>query len=285
MRALLLYDELPEWAKHNEHIHSGWRVESNSYKECLKSMCYIHNETGNIYSHFLAAVWMVVLGSWWSFYANDRYPATGSDDAIVFFLFILGGTVCYLLSTAYHVFSNHSHVTHVFCLKLDFVGILIVTAGCFPPGLWYTFPCASRETKFIWITVDLVAQLLAALAALFSKSFQAPKMRPLRAFVFSFMASSAFVPIIVKIAQVGWTRANTEYGASLYGWTIFIYLCSVTIYALRITETWKPGAFDIWGHSHQIFHVGMAIGLTVHFMAFFRAVDQFYAVKQGQCPD
>jgi len=172
-----------------------------------------------------------------------------------------------------------------FCLKLDFLGILTVTAGCFPPGLWYTFPCASRQVKFTWIAVDLTAQFCAALLALFSKSFQAPKMRPLRGFVFSVMASSAFYPIIIKLFQVGWSRANAEYGASLYGLTILIYLCSVTTYALRVTEAWKPGHFDIWGHSHQIFHVGMAIGLTVHFLAFFRAVNQFYAVKHGQCPD
>lgn len=54
---------------------------------------------------------------------------------------------------------------------------------------------------------------------------------------------------------------------------------------VRLTESWKPGAFDIWGHSHQIFHVGMAIGLTVHFYAFITAIDHFYVVKQGKCPD
>ena len=51
----------------------------------------------------------------------------------------------------------------------------------------------------------------------------------------------------------------------------------------RLTESWKPGAFDIWGHSHQIFHVGMAIGLTVHVCAFVKAVDHFYVMKQGHC--
>ena len=153
-RVLLLFDELPEWAKDNEHIHSGWRPETNSYRECIKSMAYIHNETGNIYTHLFAAIWMIMLGSWWRRYANERYPATDFDDGIVFFLFFLGGTVCYLLSTTYHILSNHSHATQLFCLKLDFLGILTVTAGCFPPGLWYTFPCASREVKIAWITVS-----------------------------------------------------------------------------------------------------------------------------------
>ncbi|KAK7909096.1 HlyIII-domain-containing protein [Apiospora marii] len=284
-RALLLFDELPVWAKGNDFILSGWRPETNSYWECIKSMGYVHNESVNIYSHLFAAIWMVVLGAWWAMHAQERYPATGFDDGLIFFLFLLGGTVCFLLSTIYHVLSSHSHATHVFCLKLDFLGILVVTAGCFPPGLWYTFPCASRQSKLNWIVVDLGAQLMAAMLALFSKSFQASNMRHVRGFVFSVMASSAFYPIIIKISQVGWSRANEEYGASLYAWTILIYLCSVTIYAVRLTEAWKPGAFDIWGHSHQIFHVGMAIGLTVHFMAFVKASHQFYAVKQGQCPD
>jgi hypothetical protein len=57
-------------------------------------------------------------------------------------------------------------------------------------------------------------------------------MRPLRGFVFSVMASSAFYPIIIKIFQVGWSCADTEYGASLYALTILIYLCSVTTYAV-----------------------------------------------------
>jgi adiponectin receptor len=68
-------------------------------------------------------------------------------------------------------------------------------------------------------------------------------MRPLRGTVFSIMASSAFYPIIIKIFQVGWSRANAEYGASLYGLTILIYLCSVTIYAVSISSQLKTWSF------------------------------------------
>ena len=159
-RALLLYEELPTWAQDNEHILSGWRPETNSYWESVKSLVYIHNETGNIYTHLFAAIWMIMLGTWWGSNIKKQYPATSSDDELVFFLFFLGGTVCYLLSTTYHVLSNHSHSTHLFCLKLDFVGILTVIAGCFPPGLWYTFPCTPRKVKFTWIAVSIYSFLI-----------------------------------------------------------------------------------------------------------------------------
>ena len=86
-------------------------------------------------------------------YAKEHYPAANGDDWTVFGLFFLGGALCFGLSTVYHVLSSHSHAVHDVYLRLDLVGISTVTAGCFSPGVWYTFPCASRETKIFWIGV------------------------------------------------------------------------------------------------------------------------------------
>ena len=65
-------------------------------------------------------------------------------------------------------------------------------------------------------------------------------MQPLRGLVFSTMASSAFYPIIIKVFQVGWSRADAEYGASLYALTILIYLFSVTTYAVSTLSPTSP---------------------------------------------
>lgn len=112
---------------------------------------------------------------------------------------------------------------------------------------------------------------------------------------------------------------DVEAGASRYALTVAVYLTAVTIYAvcqsraflplnlgetrlgggewesivtsewanprvdeqIRLPEAWRPGKFDIWGHSHQIFHVLMAVGLTLHFSAFAKAFD--YAKRVKQC--
>ena len=150
---LLRWDELPAWAKDNEHIHSGFRHSTNSYLDCLESFFYIHNETGNIYSHLLATMWMFALPIVLYPYAKEHYPNASADDWAVLGLFFLGGTICFGLSTIYHTVCNHSHAVHEVYLRLDLLGISTVTAGCFPPGVWYTFPCASRETKIFWIGV------------------------------------------------------------------------------------------------------------------------------------
>ena len=49
---------------------------------------------------------------------------------------------------------------------------------------------------------------------------------------------------------------------------------------IRMPEAWRPGKFDIWGHSHQIFHVFMVVGLTIHFSAFAKAFDYTHRSKQ-----
>jgi len=37
------------------------------------------------------------------------------------------------------------------------------------------------------------------------------------------------------------------------------YIVGATIYMLKIPERFKPGRFDIWGSSHQIFHICILI--------------------------
>lgn len=78
--------QLPEWAKDNEYIQSGFRPISSSYLDCLKSCLYVHNETGNIYSHLLATVWMWSLPASFYFFTKSHYPDADADDWIIFSL-------------------------------------------------------------------------------------------------------------------------------------------------------------------------------------------------------
>ena len=151
--------QLPAWAKDNEFILNGFRPLSNSYWDCFRSCFYVHNETGSIYSHFLAMVWMIILPMYFYPYAKSAYPQADRDDWIIFALFFLGGALCFALSTFFHMVSNHSHAVHDIYLRLDLLGISIVTAGCFPPGVWYTFPCAARGIKIFWISVSFSISL------------------------------------------------------------------------------------------------------------------------------
>ena len=159
MPTTLTWQHLPEWAKDNEYIHTSYRPISHSYIICLKSCFYIHNETGNIYSHLLATFWMLALSLYFYYFAKAQYKDANMDDWIMFGSFFLGATICFALSSVYHTLSNHSHAVHDVYLRLDLLGISAVTAGCFLPGVWYTFPCATRNTKKLWISVCLCCSI------------------------------------------------------------------------------------------------------------------------------
>ena len=185
--------------------------------------------------------------------AESHYPTTNADDGVIFTLFFLGGAICFSLSTAYHLVSSHSHAVHDVYHRLDLLGISAVTAGCFPPGMWYSFPCLARSMKIFWISVrrtsssherdladllppgaklDLIAQFFAAIVVRFVPRFRRPSFRPIRGILFSFMASSAFYPIIYACFIHGYRTMDVEAGANRYVLAIVTYVTAVTIYAV-----------------------------------------------------
>ena len=45
------------------------------------------------------------------------------------------------------------------------------------------------------------------------------------------------------------------------------YLLGAVIYSNAVPEKWRPGMFDVWGHSHNIFHVLVVCGAYIHYKA------------------
>jgi adiponectin receptor len=46
-----------------------------------------------------------------------------------------------------------------------------------------------------------------------------------------------------------------------------LYIIGALIYGTRIPERWMPGKFDLFFHSHQIFHVLVVMAAMSHYWA------------------
>ena len=57
---LLPYERLPLWVRDNPYISHGYRVEIG-WKNSCHSLCHLHNETMNIWTHFIAFALILVL--------------------------------------------------------------------------------------------------------------------------------------------------------------------------------------------------------------------------------
>jgi Ca2+/Na+ antiporter len=64
--------EAPEFLRDNEFIHSGYRINFDSYWKILKSLFVLHNEFVNVWSHILGALFVVVLILYTAFYIKSH---------------------------------------------------------------------------------------------------------------------------------------------------------------------------------------------------------------------
>ena len=114
IRKLLHFHELEEWRKDNEWIWTGYRVSDNTYISCIESLLFIHNESGNIYSHLFGALFFACL----AVYTFTYVVKQTLFDQLVFVAFFFGVIFCLTFSGLFHTLCSHSH-THTLSVSLS----------------------------------------------------------------------------------------------------------------------------------------------------------------------
>lgn len=181
-----------------------------------------------------------------------------------FLVFMAGSMFCLMSSTLCHLFSCHSPKLTYWLYRLDYTGIATMIATSYFPPVYYVFLCQPMWRHIYLTSISVIAIMTAVISLL--PQFQTAKFRPLRTLAFASMGLAGLVPAAHKIIffhhepvclQTLWY----EFGMALF------YLVGAAIYVARIPERWKPGMFDIAGHSHQIFHVLVVAGAYTHYRA------------------
>ncbi|GAB4852363.1 Heptahelical transmembrane protein 4 [Ancistrocladus abbreviatus] len=181
-----------------------------------------------------------------------------------FFAFMGGVMFCLLASSTCHLLSCHSARLSYIMLRLDYAGIAALIATSFYPPVYYSFMC---NPFFLHLYLGFITVLgIATIVISLLPFFQNPEFRSIRAALFFGMGVSGVAPILHKLILYGdqpEALQTTSYEllmGALYG-------AGALIYATRIPERWKPGKFDIAGHSHQLFHVLVVAGAYTHYCA------------------
>lgn len=133
MRLLFRADLLP-WFYSNPRNLSGYRPGSRSWARSLASWTYWHNESGNIYSHLVPGVVLVL--SLLVFGLDLR-----SQDGFIVGLQLGSALLCLFLPTLYNTALNHSESVARLWLQFDYGGILGLILGNFLSGLHFGFYC------------------------------------------------------------------------------------------------------------------------------------------------
>ncbi|RAR13955.1 HlyIII-domain-containing protein [Stemphylium lycopersici] len=269
---LLCYDQLPDWRKDNPYIWTQYRPISHSFRQCIASLGYLHNQTGNIYSHLLflfpaLAMSMhcsLVLGGFRESLTSPRH-----HDLLAFGSFFAGAMTCMGFSSFYHTFMNHSEGVAKRGKQLDFAGITCLIWGSFMPTLYYCFTCEADLMKMYMTIFSTIGAM--SLVFLLSPLAQNPSAQKLVVPLFVTFAASGLFPLWHGIKLYGYDRMNQLTGLEYVLAHGALYLLALTPYLTQFPERFFPGKCDIWFSSHQLFHVGVVMAACVHLAGLLKA--------------
>jgi adiponectin receptor len=270
------FSHLPSWLQDNDYLHHWHRPPLPSFSACFKSIFRVHTETGNIWTHLIGCLAFIAVAT---YFLTRPSIEVDVQEKLVFAAFFAGAILCLGMSFAFHTVSCHSEVMSKLFGKLDYCGIAFLIMGSFVPWLYYGFYCAFLP-KVIYLSVTTVLGLCAIVVSLWDK-FGEPEYRALRAGMFIAFGLSGVVPACHYLCKEGiFSSAPAAAIGSLVLMAV-LYISGALLYAWRVPERFYPGKFDLWGHSHQIFHVLVIAAAFVHY----RGISEMavYRLTSGVC--
>ncbi|BFZ55701.1 inc metabolism membrane protein [Savitreella phatthalungensis] len=269
---LLEYSELPyEW-QNNPYIVKGYRFYESPVK-CLVSVCQLHNETGNIWTHLAGFMFLGALALW----AYPQTPAFSEmtfSDRMIFFVFVTAALKCLVCSALWHTFA---HIANLDAMKrlacMDYVGISVLIAASIVTMEYHGFYCSpGYQAAYVGFTAALG---LMGIVIPWFEWFDRVENRHYRIMFFLGIAISGALPVAHIMASQSVLRTLSFFAPVTK--SIACYVVGVAIYASHWPERLSPGKFDSLGNSHQLWHLAILGGIYYHF----RAVQQFHVSSRG----
>ncbi|XP_022751639.1 heptahelical transmembrane protein 2-like [Durio zibethinus] len=180
------------------------------------------------------------------------------------FFYLSGAMGCMVCSSVAHLFACHSKRFNVVFWCIDYAGIsLMIVCSCFVT-IYYSFFCHPYSQLFYLTSITVLGIL--AIIIMLVPALSAPHFRHFRAGLFLTMGVSGVIAAAHAVA-LHWGHPHIFLSLGYDLATVFLCIAGAVVYASRIPERWNPGAFDIAGHSHQIFHVIVVLASLAHTVA------------------
>eukprot|EP00127_Corallochytrium_limacisporum_P003307 Clim_evm156s147 gene=Clim_evmTU156s147 len=236
-----------EWLRDNENLRFGY-LHNHGFWDAIGALGYFHNQFVNSWSHILALLYFIIQ-------MGDYLVGTRSQDLTPehrwnFVLGCVPAAVCFLLSAIYHTFKCCSESSFDLLLKCDYLGIMVQMGGFFVFGTYYGFECYPKAQVFFGYLFTTLFVCLGLVTTI-----DPPWFDKVRIPVYVAAVCSALLPVLTWLV-LHWPMRSRE----LYLFLVIImhfacYGCGFFLYHTQIPEAWFPGRFDIFGASHQIWHV------------------------------
>ncbi|XP_078578640.1 progestin and adipoQ receptor family member 3-like [Branchiostoma floridae x Branchiostoma japonicum] len=255
---LYTYGQLPRWYQQimePPYITAGYR-NNLSYRQCLRSIFQIHNETGNIWTSLLPAIVFLLL-AYYDITVSLPGAHGNGTDYVVIVLFHLCFQIGAYASTYFHTFhAQGCRQKYEECLAVDLWGLAVSSASAALQYVAYAFCCSWQWQAFYCVSIG-------GLITWYSVIWLHPKMVP--GWVSVRRRFLAFFPLYIVLYGVmllqplylnrHWPDNLPQTFVLLAVPNCAILLAGIVVYVMKIPERWWPGCFNFWGHSHQWWHL------------------------------
>lgn len=181
-----------------------------------------------------------------------------------FYVYLSGSMFCLLSSSICHLFCCHSHDMNLRLLRMDYAGITFMIITSFFPPIYYIFQCQPLWQIIYLSGISMFGAF--TIATLLSPTLSSGKCRAFRAILFVSMGLFGLFPAIHGCV-LNWDNPRRNLTLAYESAMALSYLIGTGFYVARVPERWRPGLFDLAGHSHQIFHVFVLLGALAHYGA------------------
>jgi adiponectin receptor len=259
----------------NSFVQTGYRKPCSNLGCALASMFTVHNETGSIWIHLIGAFAFL-------FYALcHRSEVKHTQAPELLLLSAVCCVLCFFFSTAYHLFRFMSRDIFKFWLQWDHMGCAVLILGSNYCWLQLLFACHPL-IRDCYTAVLCCGTSVAVLCHAFPANVKQWLTNKLKVKDYElsevFLVPSAFSGLVALIHYLcinGYTDI-TQHGIIL---TLF-FTAAFAVFITKVPERYFPRRFDIWGNSHQLWHLLLVIASAWHMLG----VQQYgYLIHAHHC--
>lgn len=256
-------------------IKSGYRRANSTPWQCLKSLFYINNESFNVWSHIIAALYFAVR---YGMAVSNQMDSILDPYNLPLLASAMGTVILYSSSATAHLFNSISERGYKICFFFDYSAVSFYTFTSCQAMFFYARPVNSH-----WRIFESPALYL-SLAALFSflvtygccKTDAA--VNKFSTFLRMLSAIAAWIhstsPILVGMTLCTCHATNkrclsfsacSSLPVSYFLRHAFYTFLAGFMYSTRLPERLISGKFDLVGNSHHFLHVCVAVGTEYAF--------------------
>ena len=187
-------------------------------------------------------------------------------------IFMLSAMCCLLFSAIFHLFVAVNFSWAVIFQCLDYAGICLLISGSNVPIIYYGFYCLPFYRHLYLLIISALG--VAGFAVSILPRFRSHRYRTFRTLMFVGLGFSGVIPLIHLLIHMNSIHFIFHY-MLLMG---IIYIAGAGIYVSQIPERFAPGKFDLFGASHNLWHLAVFAAVLVHWAG----VMKFYEWRMSR---